>query len=247
MLKPAEIWDDEDLLLRHFFQIIQTKWCGLSRSDKPAPIHAYVGSVGELKRLAALLAKHLDGASLASIHLDIIYCDYKHLVDYSKSRWSREELMLESSRLRYEFANALTVHKATKLSFELYSAVETMSADPSCLAKIFSVPLSKQRGLILRSIGAGLAEQSRLGLASSSTASSPSSDGKDSKESKESLVWHSGQPMGKIGFDYSCFSDTPFIHDGDDIVGETDCLSSQALFFVQSPTPKEFVACILLP
>jgi hypothetical protein len=245
-MKPIEVWGNEDGLLHHLFQNVQTKWMGLaptpatSTETKVAgngipllPMQAYAGSIGELRRLAAILGKHLDGAAQRTIHLDIIYCDYIHLQDYSIAQCGEAKVDEEAKKLRYEFAKALTHFKADQLSFRLYTAIEAFANDPDAYAKLFSVPQVLQRGRLLRGMADGVAE---INYADAKSAES-------AEGTEGALVWWSGHPMSKIGFDYSCFYDKPLTKDST-VSHQGD--SNDAVCFIQSPAPGSFVTCVLL-
>lgn len=172
-MNPVKIWGDEDLMLKHFFQIIQTKHLYADvvsvKDSKDADtwgaggpkVVACVGSEEELIKLAKIIKMYVDGGT--ELQLYVIYCGYDHLLELCKSKESSEHIQLEMKTLEYKFSVAssrthcgrsheeddVDVVLSGSCTTELDTAANYLSKDACATEKIFSVEPSKQRKLIL--------------------------------------------------------------------------------------------------
>jgi UDP-N-acetylglucosamine 2-epimerase len=161
-------YGDENLLLNHFFKIIQTKSIYLEEDNNAvASIVAIVGTEDELIKLTNIIKHYINNGEF---QLCILYCGYDHLFEFCKSKDSFENIQQEMKTLEYKFLEIITssfsssssfdedanVEKKDESNFELITAAYYLSkisnsSKETCVAeKIFSVKPSKQRELILR-------------------------------------------------------------------------------------------------
>jgi hypothetical protein len=146
-LRPVKIWATEDIILKHFFQIIQTKALYLDVNGKGViDIIGIIGSEEELIRLANIINCHVDGATELKIFL--LYCGYDPLYELCKSKEKDIDIQLEMKKLEYKFLQVCNCK--SNIKFDINTASNQLCKDELATEKIISAKnISEQRQVII--------------------------------------------------------------------------------------------------
>jgi hypothetical protein len=163
-MDTVKVYGDEDLILKHFFKIIQTKTLLHPNEQKGKSKNVVVVTISseeELIKVAKIIKQYVDGAT--EFQVIIFYCSQDHLFEFCKSKQSFDHIQLETKTLEYKFLTTFFDKdlvdgdddgELTKTRFEIITAASYFynqgKSNESIIEKIFSVKPSQQREFILQ-------------------------------------------------------------------------------------------------
>lgn len=221
-IKPLKIVDRESIIMKHFFQIYQTKTIYLDR-ETDAAIVCVVASEGELKKLIQLFNSYADRGFLlgdnsnnseenARYNLCILYCDYDPLYTYSQSREKVSDLEVKKYNIFEQFR--ICLHPSLKKLCKLYVETACLFLKDKVLDELFfqEKDSNLRRNMIIEMMLTDI-----------------------QKEMKE---FNPKNILGQIGFHWSSF--------GKKLTSMSE-FASLYTFFDKAFSPNDFCSCVLVP
>lgn len=124
MNESIKIWGSKCIMLKHFFQIIQTKQLYSNVQEDKYDLVCIVANLTELKLLGEIIKTYTDRGSPPRIY--IIYCGFDPLFELCKSQESKNDIEIEMKKLEYEFTCFI---EPLEVKFDLNTASNYLSMD----------------------------------------------------------------------------------------------------------------------